>query len=147
MNSKKGMMMFFIGAMCFHVAANLVHPVTPTLIVERQLDSSMFGVALAAMMLANFTFAPFWGRLCGYIPTKTVLMICALGYAAGQIIFGMAMTEAIVIGGRLFAGIFAGGMFAAMSNYVINTSTEQKQRGKEHKHTIKRIVTNYKGGN
>ncbi len=130
MNSKKSMVLFFLGAVLFHLAANLVHPVTPTLIVERGLDSSMFGVALAAMMLANFTFAPFWGRLCGYIPTKTVLMICALGYAAGQIIFGMAYTEAMVIGGRLFAGIFAGGMFAAMSNYVINTSGEMEQRGK-----------------
>lgn len=130
MNSKKSISMFFVGAVFFHLAANLVHPVTPTLIVERQLDSSMFGVALAAMMLANFTFAPFWGRLCGYIPTKTVLMICALGYAAGQIIFGMATTEPMVIGGRLFAGIFAGGMFAAMSNYVINTSGEMEQRGK-----------------
>ncbi len=130
MDSKKGMIKFFLGAVLFHVAANLVHPVTPTLIVERQLDSSMFGVALAAMMLANFTFAPFWGRLCGYIPTKMVLMICALGYAAGQIIFGMATTEPVVIFGRLFAGIFAGGMFAAMSNYVINTSMQTKQRGK-----------------
>ncbi len=130
MDSKKGMIKFFLGAVFFHVAANLVHPVTPTLIVERQLDSSMFGVALAAMMLSNFTFAPFWGRLCGYIPTKIVLMICALGYAAGQVIFGMATTEIMVIGGRLFAGIFAGGMFAAMSNYVINTSPEMKQRGK-----------------
>ena len=77
MDSKRSMIKFFLGAVLFHVAANLVHPVTPTLIVERQLDSSMFGVALAAMMLANFTFAPFWGRLCGYIPTKMVLMICA----------------------------------------------------------------------
>lgn len=130
MNSKKGIGLFFFGAMLFHIAANLVHPVTPTLIVERQLDSSMFGVALAAMMLANFTFAPFWGRLCGYIPTKTVLMICAFGYALGQIIFGVSMTEPVIIAGRLFAGIFAGGMFAAMSNYVINTTSDMKQRGK-----------------
>jgi len=28
-----------------------------------------------------------------------------------------------------------------------STTDTQKQRGKEHKHTIKRIVTNYKGGN
>lgn len=130
MNSKKGRKLFFVGAILFHIAANLVHPVTPTLIVERQLDSSMFGVALAAMMLANFTFAPFWGRLCAYLPTKTVLLICAIGYAVGQIIFGMAYTEWLVIAGRLFAGIFAGGMFASLSNYVINTSDTQEERGK-----------------
>lgn len=130
MNTKKGMYLFFFGTVVFHMAASFVHPVTPTLIVERQLDSSMFGVALAAMLFANFAFSPFWGKLCGYIPTKTVLMICGLGYAVGQVIFGMATTEAMVIGGRLFAGIFTGGMFTAMSNYVINTTMDASQRGK-----------------
>lgn len=130
MNTKKGMWMFFFGAMIFHIAANLVHPVTPTLIVERQLDSSMFGVALAAMLFANFAFAPFWGQLCSYIPTKMVLLICSLGYAVGQVIFGISTTEPIIIGGRLFSGIFAGGIFTALSNYVINTTTDISQRGK-----------------
>lgn len=130
MNSKKGMYQFFFAAIVFHMAASFVHPVTPTLIVERQLDSSMFGVALAAMLFANFTFSPFWGKLCGYIPTKTVLMICGFGYAIGQVIFGMATTEAMVVGGRMFAGIFTGGMFTAMSNYVINTTVDVSQRGK-----------------
>ena len=40
---------FFIIVSLFNIAASFVHPVTPTLIVERQLDSSVFGTALAAM--------------------------------------------------------------------------------------------------
>lgn len=36
----------------FNLAANFAHPVTPALIVERNLDSSMFGVAFAAYVLA-----------------------------------------------------------------------------------------------
>ena len=35
------------------MAANFAHPVTPTLIVERHLDSSMFGIALAAMFVMS----------------------------------------------------------------------------------------------
>ena len=50
--------LFLAATVIFNLAANFVHPVTPALIVERQLDSSMFGVAFAAMMVMNFLFAP-----------------------------------------------------------------------------------------
>ena len=69
----------------------------------------MFGVALAAMMTMNFCFSPFWGKLCGYIPTNRIMLICGIGYAIGQMIFGAAQSELMVVGGRMFAGIFTGG--------------------------------------
>ena len=69
---KNRLMPFFLIIFFFNMAASFAHPVTPTLIVERNLDSSMFGVALAAMMTMNFLFSPFWGKLCGYIPTKRI---------------------------------------------------------------------------
>ena len=129
--NKKRLLYFFIVAFCFNMAASFAHPVTPTLIVERQLDSSMFGVALAAMMTMNFLFSPFWGKLCAYVPTKLIMLICCIGYASGQIIFSLAQTEAVVVGGRMFAGIFTGGVFTAIANYVINLSgTDGKLRGR-----------------
>ncbi len=127
MKSKK-FLLFLAVCVLFNMAASFAHPVTPTLIVDRGLDSSMFGVALAAMMTMNFCFAPFWGKLCGYIPTKRIMLICGIGYAIGQMIFGAAQTELMVVGGRMFAGIFTGGAFTAFSNYVVNTSSLE-QRG------------------
>ena len=126
MKNKK-LMAFWGIIVLFYLAANFAHPVTPTLIVERGLDSSMFGVALAAMMTMNFLFAPFWGKLCGYIPTKKIMLIGCIGYSVGQAVFGMAQSEAVVIAGRMFAGIFSGGCFTAFSNYVINTSDLQSR--------------------
>ncbi|MBQ6934736.1 MAG: MFS transporter [Clostridia bacterium] len=126
---KNKLMAYFCVIVLFYLAANFAHPVTPTLIVERNLDSSMFGVALAAMMFVNFLFSPLWGKLCMYIPTKRIMLICGIGYAVGQAIFGMATTEIMVVGGRMFAGIFTGGMFTAFSNYVVNTSPDQNERG------------------
>ena len=122
---KNRLMPFFLIIFFFNMAASFAHPVTPTLIVERNLDSSMFGVALAAMMTMNFLFSPFWGKLCGYIPTKRIMFLCSLGYALGQIIFGTAMSEAQIVGGRMFAGIFTGGVYTAMANYVINLSEDR----------------------
>ena len=124
---KEKLLLFFITAFCFNMAASFVHPVTPTLIVERQLDSSMFGVALAAMMTMNFLFSPFWGRLCAYVPTKLIMLVCSIGYAVGQLLFGSAYTEAAVVGGRMFAGAFTGGVFTAMANYVVNLSRGDAQ--------------------
>ena len=126
---KNTFLIFLVLLVAFNAAASFAHPVTPTLIVERGLDSSMFGVALAAMMTSNFLFSPFWGKLCSYIPTKRVILICSIGYAVGQVIFGSATTEVMVVAGRMFAGIFTGGVFTAFSNYVINTSP-LAQRGK-----------------
>ncbi|MBQ7094079.1 MAG: MFS transporter [Clostridia bacterium] len=128
--NKKKMMAFWVILAAFSAAASFAHPVTPTLIVERKLDSSMFGVALAAMQTSNFLFSPFWGKLCYYIPTRRIMLICGFGYAAGQMIFGSATTEVMVVAGRMFAGVFTGGMFTAFSNYVINTTTDTSLRGK-----------------
>ena len=100
MNDRKRLLAFYCNAALFYLAANFAHPVTPTFIVERQLDDSMFGVALAAMQVMNFLFAPFWGKLCNYMPVKRITLIGLLGYALGQGIFCSAQTELVVIAPR-----------------------------------------------
>lgn len=126
--NKKRILLFFAVFILFNMAANFAHPVTPALIVERRLDSSMFGVALAAMMFMNFLFSPFWGKLCNYIPTKRILLISGLGYAAGQVFFLLAQNEATIIAGRMFAGVFVGGAYTSFPNYIINTAATPKER-------------------
>ncbi|MBQ5436410.1 MAG: MFS transporter [Firmicutes bacterium] len=143
--SKKKFTVYLVGVILTSIAANLVHPVTPTLIVERGLDSSMFGVALAAMQVIYFLFAPFWGRLCDYIPTRTVILICCCGYAVGQLIFGSARTEAQVVGGRMFAGIFCGGVFTAFLNYIVNTSDPETRSAKIIAYSTANNVSNAVG--
>ena len=118
----KKLLVFFALSALFNIAANLVHPVTPTLIVERNLDSAIFGTALAAMQTTMFLLPPFWGKLCDYVPTKRIMLICCCGYAVGQMIFGAAQNETMVYMGRIFAGLFTGGCFTAISNHAIHIS-------------------------
>ncbi len=127
MKDKKPMALFFGVMVIFNMAASFAHPVTPQLIVERGLDSSMFGVALAAMMTVNFLVSPFWGKMCNYIPAKRIMFICGIGYAVGQMIFGAAYSEVQVVLGRMFAGIFTGGMFTSLMNYIIAISEPDKR--------------------
>ncbi len=139
---KGNIIVFFCIQACFSMAASFAHPVTPTLIIERHLDSSMFGVALATMMTVNFLFAPFWGKMCNYLPTKTIMLIGAIGYSIGQSIFGAATSEAMIMGGRAFAGIFTSASFIAFSNYVVNTS---RGSGTGSKLTILLTIQNVSG--
>ena len=121
MKNKK-MLAFFFACTLFSMACSFAHPVTPTLIVERGLDSSVFGTALAAMQTTMFLFSPFWGQLCNYMPTRKIILLSTIGYAIGQMVFGAAQNEMMVFAGRIFAGIFTGGCFTSFSNYVINVS-------------------------
>ena len=124
----KWILRFFGVYILFNLAANFAHPVTPALIVERGLDSSMFGVALAAMMTMNFLFSPFWGKLTDYWPIRRILLISGIGYALGQVFFLFAGNEWMVVAGRMFAGIFIGGAYTSFSNYIINTAENAGER-------------------
>lgn len=125
---KNSMILFFLVLVLFNLAASFAHPVTPAFIVERQLDSSMFGTALAAMMFMSFLFSPFWGKLSDYVPTRNIMMISSIGYALGQVFFLFAQNETSVMIGRMFAGIFVGGAFTSFSNYIINTAKDARER-------------------
>lgn len=84
----------------------------------------MFGVALAAAMTTNLLFSPFWGQLVSYLSSRRIILICSLGYAVGQAMFGLANSEGMMIAARMFAGIFIGGLFTALLTYLVNTSPD-----------------------
>ena len=116
---------FFAVMFVFNMAANFVHPVTPAIIVDQGLNDYMFGLALAVMSAFNFFFSPFWGKLAGILSSKKVLLICGLGYAVGQVFFGLAQTELQFLLARMFAGIFIGGCYVAFLTYTVNCSPEE----------------------
>ncbi len=119
--------LFFVAAIVFNMAASFAHPVTPTLIQEYHLNDYMFGVALAVMQCAYFLMSPFWGKLNNYIASRKSMLICCLGYAVGQALFGMARTESMVIFARVFAGMFTGGAFTSFLTYIVNASSDMER--------------------
>ena len=128
MNQKSNRMTFFFAVMFLsNMAANFVHPVTPTIIVDLGLNDYMFGLALAVAMISQFLFSPFWGKMAGYISSKTSMLICGLGYALGQVFFGLAQTELQLLLARMFAGIFCGGSYVMFLTYTVNMSTDENR--------------------
>jgi len=121
------MTFFFIVMFIFNMAANFVHPVTPTIIKDLGLNDYMFGLAFATMMAFNFLFSPFWGKIAGQISSKTVMLIGGLGYAFGQVLFGLAQTETQFLLARLVAGTFCGGSYVTFLTYTVNMSTDENR--------------------
>lgn len=125
----KRMTLFFLICVIFNLGANFVHPVTPTIFNNLNLGSYMFGIALASMLVMNFLFSPFWGKINDYISSRSSLLIGAFGYGIGQLFFGLAQTEGQFIAARMFAGVFTGGAFVSILTYVINVSKTDMERG------------------
>ena len=124
---QKTFLWFMVAWAVYQAATSLVHAVTPTLIKERGFHDWIFGAYMAAMSLSNFLLAPFWGKLCNYISSKFMIAFGGFGYIVGQMIFGFSRSEGELIAGRLFAGIFFGGVGVAAINYVINTSSDEQR--------------------
>ena len=121
-DSKTLLKYFFIISAFQSLAANFAHPATPTLIQNLGLNDYMFGVAFAGMSLTNFLFSPFWGKISDQIGRRKVLGISGVGYAFGQIVFGMATTELGILLGRMLAGFFIGGWNVAQLSYIMDHS-------------------------
>ena len=128
MKPKSSRMIFFFAVMfVFNMAANFVHPVTPAIIVDLQLNDYMFGLALAAMMTFNFLFSPFWGKMAGFFSSRKVILLSGVCYAIGQLFFGVARTEFQFLLARMFSGIFVGGCYVSFLTYTVNCSTPENR--------------------
>lgn len=119
--------LFFTALILFHLAANFAHPVTPTIIQALGLPDYMFGLMLAAMMISQFLFSPFWGKINVSISSRQTLLISCLGYAVAQLGFAFAQSQAAILLVRVLAGIFVGGAFVSFLTYVINVAKPEDQ--------------------
>ena len=127
MKYKTRFTLFFAGMCLFQLAANFAHPVTPTIIQDLALPDYMFGLMLAAMMLSNFLFSPFWGKINGTISSRMTLMICCIGYGVAQLGFAWGTTQTEILLARILAGVFVGGIFVSFLTYVVNRANPEDQ--------------------
>ena len=127
MKYKTRFFLFFAALILFNLAANFAHPVTPTLIQNLALPDYMFGLMLAMMMIFNFLFSPFWGKINTVISSRTTLLISSFGYAAAQLGFAYASTQGMILFVRALAGVFVGGAYVSFLTYVINMAKAEDQ--------------------
>lgn len=119
---KSSLYRFYVLMFMEVVAANMVHPVTPTFLTDLQMPEYMFGAAFAAMSLTNFLFCPFWGAMGDGIGRVKTLVITIAGYAFGQLMFFYSTTIWQILVARMIAGVFSGGCTVSLMAYVADTA-------------------------
>lgn len=110
----------------YSIFANLAHPIEPTIYTNLGFHDYMFGVAMAAMSLTNFLFAPFWGKMMDRYGCSKLTGISFFGYSVAQYFFATSTTELSLTLARLLAGIFLSAITVCQMLYIVRTSTPEK---------------------
>lgn len=100
----------------------MVLPLLP--FYAQQYGASAFGVALlfASFSLAQFVFAPLWGRLSDHTGRRPVLLGSIAGAVAAYALFALADSFALLLIARTASGIAAANYSIAQA-YVADTTT------------------------
>lgn len=117
-------MIFLVGL--YSVFANLVHPIEPTIYAELGFHDYIFGVAMAAMALTNFLFAPFWGKVMDRFGCTKITGFSFFGYALAQYLFASATTELGIALARLLAGVFISTISVSQLLYIMRYSPKEQ---------------------
>lgn len=125
--NNKALLYYFIFVALENIAANLAHPITPTLIKNLMLPSYMFGLMYAGMSGTNFLFSPFWGKMADYLDSKKLLLIGCCGYGAGQYMFWHCHTIGTIMAARCISGFFVAAIGVCTLTYLVNTSAEEER--------------------
>lgn len=142
MNRKEAI--FFVLLALQNLAFNFAHPVTPSLIINLHLNSSIFGIAFAAMALTSFLFSQLWGVLSSYKNDCLIFMLGCLGYACSQYFFLISTSEMSIIVARLLGGIFIAAINVSSLNYLVRISSiENRGRNITFFATITLVCTSF----
>ncbi len=107
----------------------MVLPLLP--FYAQQYGASAFGVALlfASFSLAQFVFAPLWGRLSDHTGRRPVLLGSIAGAVAAYALFALADSFAVLLIARTASGIAAANYSIAQAYIADTTAPEERAKG------------------
>lgn len=121
---------------------NFAHPVTPTMMVAKDLPDALFGLLFMMMSLGTFLFSPIWGNKIDMTGTKRIMVMAPIGYLIGQVIFAYSYSSLLMMLARLLSGIFASAWIVGVITYINLVSDEEAKI----KNFGYQMVTAYLGG-
>ena len=91
--------------------------------------AAIVGLLMSSYSLAQFVFAPVWGRLSDRVGRRPILLLGLLGSVAGFTLFGLASTLSMLFLGRALMGIFGATIPTAQAAVADVTAPEDRARG------------------
>lgn len=112
------------------VGFGIVLPLLPLYASDRRFGASpaVVGVLLASFSLAQFVFAPVWGRLSDRVGRKPVLVLSLAGTAVGSLLTGLAGSLLVLFVGRVLDGISGASVSVAQAAVADLAPAEQRPR-------------------
>ena len=91
--------------------------------------AAVVGLLMSSYSLAQFVFAPIWGRVSDRVGRRPILLLGLAGSVAGFTMFGLAGTLAMLFIGRIVMGIFGATIPTAQAAVADVTEPHDRARG------------------
>src|SRR5438445_8374592 len=91
--------------------------------------AAVVGLLMSSYSLAQFLFAPVWGRLSDRIGRRPILLLGLSGSVVGFTLFGLAGTLWLLFVGRVLMGIFGATIPTAQAAVADVTAPQDRARG------------------
>jgi len=92
-------------------------------------QATVVGLLMSSYSLAQFIFAPIWGRVSDRVGRRPILLLGLCGSVAGFTLFGLAGTLSLLFVGRVLMGIFGGTIPTAQAAVADVTEPHDRARG------------------
>lgn len=91
--------------------------------------AAVVGLLMSSYSLAQFVFAPVWGRLSDRVGRRPILLLGLFGSVAGYTLFGLAGTLSLLFVGRGLMGIFGATIPTAQAAVADVTAPQDRAKG------------------
>lgn len=126
--NKSEIKIIFLTVFLYLVGFGVIIPLLPILSRDLGASSLELGLLMAIYSLAQFIFAPFWGKLSDRIGRRPVLVGCLALEVLSYIVFAFARSIEGLILARGMAGFFGASLSTASA--AISDVTTEKERSK-----------------
>ncbi|MCP3983127.1 MAG: MFS transporter [bacterium] len=106
------------------IGFGIVMPILPYWATDFGADAWTYGLIQSSYALAQFAFAPLWGRLSDRIGRRSVMLVTILGTSLSLAWLGVAESLAGLFAARILAGGFAANIGVA-SAYITDVTSDQ----------------------
>jgi DHA1 family tetracycline resistance protein-like MFS transporter len=107
----------------------IIIPLLPFYAEHFGASALMVGLLSTSFSVAQFLFAPFWGRLSDRIGRRPVILLGLLGSAVSYALFAMATSLAALFVARTLAGVAGANIPTAQAFIADTTTPETRARG------------------
>lgn len=128
MKKEKKYLLFI--TLLFGILFNIGNPAVPLYTNSLNISGRFVGFYLASGGLGLLIFATLWGVLGDIKDRNKVLGIVFMGFALGQMLFGIFRNQYLLLGASLISGLFVAGVLVNIYSYINDNYFDEHERNR-----------------